>query len=111
MHGTGRTQSFDPCDRLSRWRKHLRRSRWIWACALMLCLLAFAATRTHVSAQAPPKPPSGMGSNSAAGMPPVYDAQKRPITAGGIVESVPVGHFQRGGEFGIGLQFATVQEV
>ena len=90
MHGTGRTQSFDPCDRLSRWRKHLRRSRWIWACALMLCLLAFAATRTHVSAQAPPKPPSGMGSNSAAGMPPVYDAQKRPITAGGIVESGPV---------------------
>lgn len=37
---------------------------------------------------APPKPQQGMGGIAAGvGAAPVYDAQKRPITAGGFVDS------------------------
>src|SRR5471032_642534 len=42
-------------------------------------------------AQAPPPQQGAMGGNATGGPhPPVYDAQNRPITAGGFVDSGPV---------------------
>ncbi|MGB6688592.1 MAG: CRTAC1 family protein [Terracidiphilus sp.] len=64
---------------------------------LIAFLLAAAVCRVAGFAQqpAPPKPiapaPSGGGGISSAGtFAPVYDAQKRPITAGGFVDNGPV---------------------
>jgi hypothetical protein len=59
-------------------------------CLLIPSLLAFAAPAKFLPAQEAPKRVAGMGSNSAAGSPKAYDAQKRPITAGGFVDSGPV---------------------
>src|ERR1700733_7081755 len=59
--------------------------------SLTLTLL-LAATCLHGQTTTPPKPQqppqSGMGGISSAGtFAPVYDAQKRPITAGGFVDT------------------------
>ncbi|HSZ16079.1 MAG TPA: CRTAC1 family protein [Terracidiphilus sp.] len=56
-------------------------------------MVLLAAVRSpHAGAQKPvPPPSSGMGGISSAGtFAPVYDAQKRPITAGGFVDKGPV---------------------
>jgi len=53
--------------------------------AILLCVLAQCAR-----GQEQPRKVSSMGSNSGAGERPIYDAQKRPITAGGFVDSGPV---------------------
>ena len=64
--------------------------RRLFACSLIAALLGPAAPVAPLLAQDAPKRVSGMGSNSAGGAAPVYDAEKRPITAGGFVDSGPV---------------------
>jgi hypothetical protein len=59
-------------------------------CALIPSLLACVASASLLPAQEGPKKVSSMGSNSGEGERPIYDAQKRPITAGGFVDSGPV---------------------
>jgi len=63
--------------------------RWIalvFSIAAMVGLRAFEAC-AQTPAPAPQKPTSGMGGISSAGnFAPVYDEQKRPITAGGFVD-------------------------
>jgi hypothetical protein len=61
-----------------------------FAWALIVSMLAFLAPMKPMAAQDATKRQSTMGSGSGANMPPIYDSQKRPITAGGIVDSGPV---------------------
>jgi hypothetical protein len=49
-----------------------------------------AASVQSLWAQDQPRKVSSMGSNSGFGERPIYDAQKRPITAGGFVDAGPV---------------------
>jgi hypothetical protein len=60
------------------------------ACAIIAGLLVPVASFTPLLSQDAPKPQPGMGSNSGGATPAVYDAAKRPITAGGFVDSGPV---------------------
>jgi len=67
---------------------------WLAARSLCLCAVAVLLTlsRAAASQQAPP-PPSQQGTSGIAGgmgAAPVYDEQKRPITAGGFVDKGPV---------------------
>jgi enediyne biosynthesis protein E4 len=62
----------------------------LFACALIAALVCHAATVAPITAQNAPRQQAGMGSNAGIGAPPVYDAAKRPITAGGFVDSGPV---------------------
>jgi len=59
-------------------------------CLLIPLLAALVMPTSLLHGQEPPRRVSSMGSNSGAGERPVYDAQKRPITAGGFVDSGPV---------------------
>jgi hypothetical protein len=63
-------------------------------CRLSVCaiasLLALAASLLSSAAQDAPKPLPGMGSGAQAGSQKLKDAEKRPITAGGFVDSGPV---------------------
>ena len=56
-----------------------------------VCLASMLLISAIAFAQTPPQAPGAMGGN-ASGPPraPVYDAEKRPITAGGFVDSGPV---------------------
>jgi hypothetical protein len=65
----------------------LRRSGLVCAILLCLFLLSFDAR-----AQQTPPPQGGMSSGISAGVAaaPVYDEQKRPITAGGFVDKGPI---------------------
>ena len=53
------------------------------------CVVVFTLAVLSASCQEP-KRVSSMGSSSGLGEKPIYDAQKRPITAGGFVDSGPV---------------------
>jgi len=57
---------------------------------LIPTMLAWVAPVRLLPAQEAPRRVSSMGSGSGFGEKPIYDAQKRPITAGGFVDSGPV---------------------
>jgi enediyne biosynthesis protein E4 len=59
-------------------------------CLLIPSMLGWVAPATLLPAQEAQRRVSSMGSGSGFGEKPVYDAQKRPITAGGFVDSGPV---------------------
>jgi enediyne biosynthesis protein E4 len=56
----------------------------------MVCALTLTAQQATEQQQKPASMPSGMGGHTTAGdFAPVYDSEKRPITAGGFVDSGP----------------------
>lgn len=67
--------------------QYARRFRII---AMIAVFVASVARAVFVSAQVAPTPPSGPGRSLSAPAPAIHDAQKRPITASGFVDSGPV---------------------
>ncbi len=66
----------------------IQRATWLG----LACGLHFSAIWVNAQAPTPkPRPQSGMGGIASAGIfAPVYDSQKRPITAGGFVDKGPI---------------------
>ncbi len=64
-----------------------RRNRALWTLFLECALLWRVVNGSSAAQSSKPQPPSGMGGgiSSAGTFAPVYDAEKRPITAGGFV--------------------------
>lgn len=68
----------------------MSRLRYLFAKVTILSFLTSYPFDTSFEAQEPSKRQPAMGTGAAVETAPVYDAQKRPITAGGIVDAGPV---------------------
>ncbi len=62
----------------------------LFACALVAALFSTAAPVAPIAAQNTQVKQAGMGSSAGAGVQAVFDSAKRPITAGGFMDSGPV---------------------